>query len=182
MRASSVRATAHAIVTSDDQSNQDLDYSLDQWVREPSNVRDAGPVPHQVVKRPAHPSNRLVAQLNATWRVVDDPLQWILQRKKGNPRNKNSGWRGRSFCRTRKALLRCIREYCGEVDVGALARVKSLPEWHSDWDRKTTPPNLDVLRTDQAQPEGPSKPPVSRGSEERGAGDQPSHNTLRALT
>jgi hypothetical protein len=182
MRASSVRATAHAIVTSDDQSNQDLDYSLDQWVREPSNVRDAGPVPHQVVKRPAHPSNRLVAQLNATWRVVDDPLQWILQRKKGNPRNKNSGWRGRSFCRTRDALLRCIREYCGEVDVRALAKVQAFPYWHPDWDRETTLPNLDVHGTDQAQAHGPSKPPVSRRLEDLEAGDQPSHHTLRAHT
>jgi hypothetical protein len=151
-------------------------------VREPSTTTGTQRDSPDRFPRPAHPSNRLVAQLNETWRVIDDPLQWILQLRKGNPRKKNPGWRGRSFCRTRKALLRCIREYCGEVDVGALARVKSLPEWHSDWDRKTTPPNLDVLRTDQAQPEGPSKPPVSRESEERGAGDQPSHNTLRALT
>ena len=43
---------------------------------------------------PAHPTNRLVAHLNARWRVVDDPLQWRLQRKKGNPRSKNTGWRG----------------------------------------------------------------------------------------
>src|SRR6516162_5593334 len=45
------------------------------------------------IPRPAHPSNRLVAQLNASWRVVDDPLQWVLQHKNGNPRSKNSGWR-----------------------------------------------------------------------------------------
>src|SRR5262249_57055606 len=57
-------------------------------------------------KRPAHPSNRLVAQLNETWRIVDDPLQWILERRKGNPRSKNSGWENRSFCITRDALLR----------------------------------------------------------------------------
>jgi len=36
---------------------------------------------------PAHPKNDIVAQLNATWRVVDDPLQWVLQRTKGNPRS-----------------------------------------------------------------------------------------------
>ena len=42
MRASSVRATAQAIVTSGDESDQDLDTSLHQWVREPSNVREAG--------------------------------------------------------------------------------------------------------------------------------------------
>jgi hypothetical protein len=45
------------------------------------------------VSPPAHPSDRLVAQLNERWRVVDDPLQWILQQRKGNARSKNSGWR-----------------------------------------------------------------------------------------
>ena len=85
---------------------------------------------------PAHPSNRLVAQLNASWRVIDDQLQWILQRRKGNPRKKNAGWRDRSFCRTRDALLRCVREYCGEVDPSALATLKALSDWHPDWDRR----------------------------------------------
>ena len=47
---------------------------------------------------------------------MDDPLQWKLQRKKGNQRTKNPGWRDRSFCRMKGTLLRCIREYCGEVD------------------------------------------------------------------
>ena len=47
-----------------------------------------------------------------------------LQRKKGNPRTKNAGWRDRSFCRTREGLLRCIREYCGEVDAEALSKLK----------------------------------------------------------
>jgi len=77
---------------------------------------------------PAHPSNRLLAQLNTNWRVVDDPLQWILQRRKGNPRKKNSGWRSRSLCRTRDALLRCVREHCGEIDPEALATLKELPD------------------------------------------------------
>ena len=76
----------------------------------------------------AHPSNRLVAQLNERWRVVDDPLQWILQRKKGNPRKKNSGWMSRSFCRTRGALLRCVDGYCGESSTTPLAKLKSLPD------------------------------------------------------
>jgi hypothetical protein len=84
------------------------------------------------VSLPAHPSNQLVAQLNTNWRVVDDPAQWILQRRKGNPRKKNSGWQARSFCTTRKALLRCIREYCGEVDQKALADLQALPDHHDE--------------------------------------------------
>jgi hypothetical protein len=77
--------------------------------------------------------------------------------------------------------LRCIREYCGEVAVEALAKVQALPEWHLDWDRKTTSPNLDVRGTYQAPPEGASKTRVSQGLEHLEAGDQLSHNTLRAL-
>lgn len=112
-------------------------------------VEPAGEYPERL-KRPAHPSNRLVAQLNATWRVVDDPIQWILQRKKGNPRKGNFGWCGRSFCTTREALLRRIREHCGEVEPEALAACQTLPDWHPDWDRKNQRQNLDVPETDQA--------------------------------
>jgi hypothetical protein len=168
MRASSVRATAHAIVTSGDEFDQDLDTSLDQWVREPSNVRDAGSVPHQAVEGPAHPSNRLIAQLNATWRVVDDPLQWILQRRKGNSRAKNTGWRARSYCRTKDALLRCIREHCCLPDDGtlgcieeyrgmdgaALQQIRALPEWHIDLEERltTAPSGYDpALASDETQ-------------------------------
>jgi hypothetical protein len=80
---------------------------------------------------PAHPSNRVITQLSAKWRVVHDPLQWILQRRKGNPRKKNSGWQDRSFCTTREGLLRCVREHCGEVDDNALAQLRALPEFHN---------------------------------------------------
>jgi hypothetical protein len=91
------------------------------------------PLPKRVRQLPspsAHPSNRLIAQLNRNWRVVDDPLQWILQRRKGNPRKRNSGWQDRSFCTTREGLLRCVRETCGEVDDKALAHLRALPEFH----------------------------------------------------
>jgi hypothetical protein len=135
---------------------------------------------------PAHPSNRLVAQLNETWRVIDDPLQWILQRRKGSPRNKNSGWQGRSFCRTRDALLRCIREYCCLPDQGqprsiceyrgadgaALQQVLALPEWHADWDRKMASQNLDVRGTDPVQADALSAPLLSQGLEGSEADNQ----------
>jgi hypothetical protein len=120
--------------------------SPDIGVREPSATLQRHEERRNDPKRPAHPSNRLVAQLNANWRVVDDPLQWILQRRKGNPRKKNTGWRSRSFCRTRGALLCCIREYCclpdhgalrcieeyRGVDAAALQQIRALPEWHID--------------------------------------------------
>lgn len=174
MRASSVRATADAVI-SGDEFDQDLDASLDQWVREPSNVRDAGSVPHQAVEGPAHSSNRLVAQLNATWRVVADPLQWRLQRKKGNPRIRNSGWRDRSFCTTRDGLLRYVREYCGDVEPAALAKLTTLPEHYAMQ-------NLDVRGTDQAHANGQSKPLVSQALEDCEPGDQPPRNSQPALS
>ena len=79
---------------------------------------------------PAHPSIRFPIPINAAWRVIDDPLQWILQRRKGNLRGKNTGWDSRSYCRTRNGLMLCIRERCGEGEPGALEALSMLPERH----------------------------------------------------
>ena len=147
-------------------------------VRERPPGSETEPERQDRAERPAHPSNRLIAQLNERWRVVDDPLQWILQRRKGNPRSKNSGWSCRSFLRTREGLLCRIREYCcppdqGElrsireyqgVDESALEQVRALPDWHSDWDQKDHT-NLDVRGTDQAQVDGLSEPLCAQGLE-----------------
>lgn len=168
MRASSVRATVH--VRSE---NSETDFK--RGVRE----RSAAQAPHRDYQdranRLAHPSVGLIAQLNATWRVVDDPLQWRLQRKKGNLRNKNSGWRNQSFCTTREALLRCVREYCGNVERAALATLTALHEHHAMQ-------NLDVRGTDQAQTEGQSKPLVPKALEDSGAGQQPPRNSQPSLS
>src|SRR5262249_53900018 len=102
-------------------------------VREPQAVGGETDLPHGLRATPAHPSKSVVAQLNPNWRVTEDPLQWILQRKKGNPRRKSVGWRSRSFCRTREALLRCVREYYSEVDRDGLAKLQALPDYHIDW-------------------------------------------------
>ena len=107
------------------------------------------------LSRPAHPSNGLIAELNERWRVVDDPLQWILQRRKGSPRKKNSGWEGRSFCQTKEAMLRCVRKLCGHVDPSALAKLTVLPPHHNMQ-------NLDVPGTDQAQPDEQLEPLVHK--------------------
>jgi hypothetical protein len=106
-------------------------FDPENGVRKPFVEPNAQPRHPDTCKHPAHPSNRLVAQLNENWRVVDDPLQWILQRKKGNPRSKNTGWRDQSFCRMREGLLRCIRERIAKQVV--LQHVRALPDWHIDW-------------------------------------------------
>ena len=113
-------------------------------VRGPSAAPGAHRDCNHGIERPAHPSNLLVAQLNETWRVMEHPLQWRLQRKKGNPRTNNSGWRDRSFCATREGLLRCVREYCGNVEPAAFAELLALPEHH-------TIENLDVRGTSRAR-------------------------------
>jgi len=104
----------------------------ERWVREPEGSLPPAPALPTIALPPAHPSNRTLAQLNDRWRIVDDPLQWILQQRKGNSRKKNSGWQNRSFCRTRGGLLRCVREKCGEVHAEALARLQALPKFHCD--------------------------------------------------
>ncbi len=71
-----------------------------------------------------------LVKLNDKWRIVDDPLQWILQRR-GEKNGKFGPWQARSFCTTRKALLRCIREYCGAVDPAAVAYIETWPERHA---------------------------------------------------
>ena len=37
-------------------------------------------------------------------------------------------WRGRSYCRTRDALIRCCGAYSGEIDPAAAAALQALPE------------------------------------------------------
>jgi hypothetical protein len=101
---------------------------LEEEVRQPRDILPSISPGEGSSSPLAHPSDRFVAQLNERWRVVDDPLQWILQQKKGNARSKNSGWRSRSFCRTREALLRCIREYCCLPDQGHAA-FASIAAW-----------------------------------------------------
>ena len=69
-----------------------------------------------------------LAVLNDRWRVVDEGLQWILQVRKGRPTAKSSGWQHRCYHVERPALLRSIRELCGDVDPDALAVLETLPE------------------------------------------------------
>ncbi len=87
-------------------------------------------------------ADNFLLQISRNWRLAEDDLQWILQRCKKIKRyidepGHHENWRGRSFCRTRKALIRCIGEYVkleADEDPGlieaAVARVQTWPEWH----------------------------------------------------
>jgi hypothetical protein len=65
-------------------------------------------------------------RLSDRWQIVCDPRQYILQHQKGGR------WRDRSFCVTRSALERVIREYVGHIDADARACVRALPPQHPD--------------------------------------------------
>jgi hypothetical protein len=62
-------------------------------------------------------------QLNDKWRVVTckDDHQWVLEHRKGNQ------WKGRSYFRTREALLRVSIKLAGEIDPLAWSKLLGLP-------------------------------------------------------
>jgi len=90
---------------------------------------DATPVPDPPENTPVRSLKQAPVQLNEGWRVSEDSIQWILQRQ-CNKSGKKAKWTGRSFCRTREALLRCVRDHYGIIDAEALKRLVLLPEWH----------------------------------------------------
>ena len=77
----------------------------------------------------------MIALLNDRWCVIDDPLQWILQRRERQPGDRGSGYEGKHYCRQRRSLQARIREECGEVAPDALAIIDALPDWHRDRDK-----------------------------------------------
>jgi hypothetical protein len=71
----------------------------------------------------------IVAQLNQGWRVIEcrDRIQWILQRRGSPKKPRGDDWRGRSYCQTSEALIRCTREYAGEIEPAACTVLAALP-------------------------------------------------------
>jgi hypothetical protein len=78
--------------------------------------------------RTENPEPGVICILNDAHRVVDDPLQWVLQRCDGK-----GNWRGMMFFRTRDALLYYLTEEteAGECDPAGLEAARCLPDWHS---------------------------------------------------
>jgi hypothetical protein len=76
----------------------------------------------------------IVAVLNKGWRIVEccDRIQWILQRRGSPERSRRDDWRGRSYCRTSEALLRCARLHAGPIDALAEAVLTALPKWFGE--------------------------------------------------
>jgi len=72
----------------------------------------------------------IVVVLNDGWRVIEcrAGVQWILQHRNRAKTVARDGWRGRSYCRTRDALIRCTR-HAGAIEPVVLAVLASLPDW-----------------------------------------------------
>ena len=75
--------------------------------------------------------SRVVAVLNSKWRVIEcrDGAQWILQSRDTRPALENSVWRGRSYCRTKQALLRVCTMHAAKINATASAVLAALPDW-----------------------------------------------------
>jgi hypothetical protein len=79
--------------------------------------------------REKNESYPVVASLNDKTRVIrcKDNIQWIVQRKSGEH------WQGRSFCRTRSALIREAKHRLGpDLPQAALQILQALPEYYDD--------------------------------------------------
>jgi hypothetical protein len=72
----------------------------------------------------------IVARLNDRWRVIAGTcgIQWILQRRGSPEKARRDDWRGRSYFRTREALIRCSHALSGQIDPAASAILANLPE------------------------------------------------------
>ena len=68
----------------------------------------------------------VILRLDDSTRVIEckDGIQWIVQR--ASRRGDGRVWAGVSFCRTREALLRCVREWVP----GEHPALEALPERH----------------------------------------------------
>ncbi len=77
--------------------------------------------------------------LDATgqFRLAADPLQWIIQRRKGvrrkGQRKGETVYEGRRFCTTRGVLLRDLRELGCELTPEARARIEAFPDTIRQW-------------------------------------------------
>ena len=72
----------------------------------------------------------VVAILNNRWRVIacSHGLQWILQYRNRAETVARDVWRGRSYCRTKKALIRVCDAHAGLIDPHGRAILAALPE------------------------------------------------------
>lgn len=71
----------------------------------------------------------VLVALNTRWRVIAcrDGIQWILQQRDATRSLHGAPWRGRSYFRTRDALICVCAVHAGPIRPEASAILRSLP-------------------------------------------------------
>lgn len=71
----------------------------------------------------------VIAMLNDKWRVIAcrDGIQWVFQHKAGE-RHGTARFDGRSYSRTKNALILLCREHADEISPAAMSILTALPE------------------------------------------------------
>jgi hypothetical protein len=73
----------------------------------------------------------VIVKLNDRWRVIAcrHGVQWVLQYRNRAQTVARDVWRGRSYCRTKEALVRACDTHAGAIDPGARNILEGLPAW-----------------------------------------------------
>jgi hypothetical protein len=98
--------------------------------------------PTSAIRLPESAEGYPAINLNGRWRVITcrDGIQWILQRRHRLDRPETLSrdtWRGRSYCRTREALVRCCEAHVGAIEPVAAVELEQLPERIEDDQRRS---------------------------------------------
>ena len=113
-------------------STQSSDFALGAAMDSPQHK--SGPVDAPDVlnrKESSDGYGRVITNANSKWRVIEcrDGIQWILQFR-DSLKSEVSLWRGRSYCRTKEALLRVCALHAGKINPTAAAVLAALRENH----------------------------------------------------
>lgn len=70
-----------------------------------------------------------VMDLTAKWRLAHDGLQWILQKRKGQPRPNNNGWASERYYTRAGALADAVERHCEGVHPAVVAKIRGWPDY-----------------------------------------------------
>jgi hypothetical protein len=122
--------TSHGPALAARQTTQSSDSSVGLVTDSPdAQIRPLGSAEDANRTESADGCSRVVAVLNGKWRVIEcrDRIQWILQ-SRDSLKATVGVWRGRSYCRTKEALLRVCAAHAGMIDPTAAAILAALPD------------------------------------------------------
>ena len=100
-------------------------------VRHPVNMRPLDALKRANRNESAQDYTHIVAVLNGNWRIIEcrEGVQWILQSRDTRLGLENGTWRGRSYCRTKEALLRVCAARAGDINPAASEALAAMPDW-----------------------------------------------------